>query len=142
MRQMESSEGSGGRSEQRLKNSIKLPRRRPSSLFSRTDRQFAFERNVTHRGHGANCGRVGAELMWRLAKLPPCGTGLLAVARQHLGSLDRVTRIVRSVSRPLGRCPGSTKVADAASGYYSARKDRTRAAWFMASRAFRLTPSS
>ena len=71
-------------------------------------------------GHGAKfIGRVGAELdveagrqAARLAAL-----NVLAVARQHLGSLDRVTRIVRlgvSVATS-GDVRDQPKVADAAS---------------------------
>ena len=71
-------------------------------------------------GHGAKfIGRVGAELgvetgreAARLAAL-----NVLAVARQHLGSLDRVTRVVRlgvSVATA-GDVPEQPKVADAAS---------------------------
>jgi len=71
-------------------------------------------------GHGAQfVGRVGAELdvetgrkAARLASL-----NVLAVARQHLGSLDRVTRIVRlgvSVATS-GDVRDQPKVADAAS---------------------------
>jgi enamine deaminase RidA (YjgF/YER057c/UK114 family) len=71
-------------------------------------------------GHGAKfIGRVGAELdveagrkAARLAAL-----NVLAVARQHLGSLDRVTRVVRlgvSVATS-GDVRDQPKVADAAS---------------------------
>ena len=71
-------------------------------------------------GHGAKfIGRVGAELgvetgreAARLAAL-----NVLAVARQHLGSLDRVTRVVRlgvSVATA-GDVREQPKVADAAS---------------------------
>jgi enamine deaminase RidA (YjgF/YER057c/UK114 family) len=71
-------------------------------------------------GHGANfIGRVGAEVdvesgrkAARLAAL-----NVLAVARQHLGSLDKVTRIVRrgvSVATS-GDVRDQPKVADAAS---------------------------
>jgi len=71
-------------------------------------------------GHGAKfTGRVGAELdveggrkAARLAAL-----NVLAVARQHLGSLDRVTRVVRlgvSVATS-GDVRDQPKVADAAS---------------------------
>jgi enamine deaminase RidA (YjgF/YER057c/UK114 family) len=71
-------------------------------------------------GHGAKfVGRVGAELdveagrqAARLAALD-----VLAVAREHLGSLDRVTRVVRlgvSVATS-GDVRDQPKVADAAS---------------------------
>src|SRR5438309_2680195 len=71
-------------------------------------------------GHGAKfIGRVGAELdveagrqAARLAAL-----NVLAVARQHLGSLDKVTRVVRlgvSVATS-GDVRDQPKVADAAS---------------------------
>jgi len=71
-------------------------------------------------GHGAKfMGRVGAELdvetgrqAARLAAL-----NVLAVARQHLGSLDRVTRIIRLgvLVATSGDVRDQPKVADAAS---------------------------
>jgi enamine deaminase RidA (YjgF/YER057c/UK114 family) len=71
-------------------------------------------------GHGAKfVGRLGAELdvqtgrdAARLAAL-----NVLAVARQHLGSLDRVTRIVRLVVSiaTVGDFRDQPKVADGAS---------------------------
>ncbi len=72
-------------------------------------------------GHGAKfIGRVGAEFDVeagrRAAQL--AALNVLAVARQHLGSLDKVTRIVRlgvSVATS-GDVRDQPKVADAASG--------------------------
>src|SRR5437660_9163771 len=71
-------------------------------------------------GHGAKfVGRVGAELDveagCKAAQL--AAVNVLAVARQHLGSLDRVTRVVRlgvSVATS-GDARDQPKVADAAS---------------------------
>jgi len=71
-------------------------------------------------GHGAKfVGRVGAELDvdagCKAAQL--AAVNVLAVARQHLGSLDRVTRVVRlgvSVANS-GDVRDQPKVADAAS---------------------------
>ncbi len=64
-------------------------------------------------------GRVGAELSVEEARLAArlAGINALAVARQHLGSLDRVTRIVRlGVSiATLGDVRDQPKVADGAS---------------------------
>ncbi|MFZ0738968.1 MAG: RidA family protein [Candidatus Acidiferrales bacterium] len=71
-------------------------------------------------GHGAKfVGRVGAELDveagWKAAHL--AALNVLAVARQHLGSLDKITRVVRlSVSvATSGDFRDQPKVADAAS---------------------------
>jgi enamine deaminase RidA (YjgF/YER057c/UK114 family) len=71
-------------------------------------------------GHGAKfIGRVGAELDVeagrRAARL--AALNVLAVARQHLGSLDRVTRVVRlgvSIATS-GDVRDQPKIADAAS---------------------------
>ena len=71
-------------------------------------------------GHGAKfIGRVGAELDVETGRKAAhlAALNLLAVARQHLGSLDKVTRIVRlgvSVATS-GDVRDQPKVADAAS---------------------------
>ena len=71
-------------------------------------------------GHRATyIGRVGAELDVEAGRKAAhlAALNLLAVARQHLGSLDKVTRIVRlgvSVAT-LGDVRDQPKVADAAS---------------------------
>ena len=71
-------------------------------------------------GHGAKfIGRVGAELDVEAGRQAAhlATLNALAVARQHLGSLDKVTRIVRlgvSVSTS-GNVRDQPKVADAAS---------------------------
>src|ERR1700692_2899108 len=72
-------------------------------------------------GHGAKfIGRVGAELDVEAGRNAArrAALNVLAVARQHLGSLDKVTRIVRlgvSVATS-GDVRDQPKVADAASG--------------------------
>ena len=72
-------------------------------------------------GHGAKfIGRVGAELDAEAGREAAhlAALNALAVARQHLGSLDRVTRVVRlgvSVATS-GDVRDQPKVADAASG--------------------------
>ena len=71
-------------------------------------------------GHGAKfVGRVGAELDVEAGRMAArlAALNVLAVARQHLGSLDRVTRVVRlgvSVATS-GDVRDQPKVADAAS---------------------------
>src|SRR5205814_2458475 len=71
-------------------------------------------------GHGAKfIGRVGAELDVEAARNAAhlAALNVLAVARKHLGSLDKVTRIVRlgvSVATS-GDVRDQPKVADAAS---------------------------
>src|SRR5213078_70781 len=71
-------------------------------------------------GHGAKfIGRVGAELDVEAGRQAAylAALNVLAVARQHLGSLDKVTRIVRlgvSVATS-GDIRDQPKVADAAS---------------------------
>ncbi len=71
-------------------------------------------------GHGAKfIGRVGAELDVEAGRKAAhlAALNVLAVARQHLGSLDNVTRIVRlgvSVATS-GEVRDQPKVADAAS---------------------------
>ena len=88
-------------------------------------------------------GRVGADLdvetgreAARLAAL-----NALAVARQHLGSLDRVTHVVRlgvSVATS-GDVRDQPKVADGASELLQDvfGKDKIQAVWFTALQAFR-----
>ena len=111
--------------ERRLKElSINLPA--PPEPFGayaevvRTGNLLFLSGMLPTEGHGAKIiGRVGAELdveagrqAARLAAL-----NVLAVARQHLGSLDRVTRIVRlgvSVAT-WGDVRDQPKVADGAS---------------------------
>ncbi|PYK92285.1 MAG: RidA family protein [Verrucomicrobia bacterium] len=111
--------------EQRLKElGIKLPA--PPEPFGnyveavQTGNLLFLSGMLPTEGHGAKfIGRVGAELdvqggrkAARLAAL-----NVLAVARQHLGSLDKVTRIVRlgvSVATS-GDVRDQPKVADAAS---------------------------
>ena len=72
------------------------------------------------QGHGAKfIGRVGAELDVEAGRRAAhlAALNVLAVARQHLGSLDKVTRIVRlgvSVATS-GDVRDQPKVADAAS---------------------------
>src|SRR5256884_4043962 len=71
-------------------------------------------------GHGAKfVGRVGAELDVEAGRKAAhlAALNLLAVARQHLGSLDKVTRVVRlgvSVATS-GDARDQPRVADAAS---------------------------
>jgi enamine deaminase RidA (YjgF/YER057c/UK114 family) len=56
-------------------------------------------------------GRVGAELDLEAGRKAAnlAALNVLAVARQHLGSLDKITRIVRLGVSMAGRCPRSTK---------------------------------
>jgi enamine deaminase RidA (YjgF/YER057c/UK114 family) len=100
-------------------------------------------------GRGAKfIGRVGAELDVHAGRKAAhlAALNALAVARQHLGSLDKVTRIVRlgvsvatsgesAISRksltPLRSCCKT-----------SSEKTRALAAWCMASQAFRSAPRS
>src|SRR5213083_281892 len=124
--QMVTREGSRPASaEQRLKESgIKLPA--PPEPFGtyveavQTGKLLFLSGMLPTKGHGAKfIGRVGAELdvetgrqAARLAAL-----NVLAVARQHLGSLDRVTRIVRLgvMVATSGDVRDQPKVADGAS---------------------------
>lgn len=87
-------------------------------------------------------GRVGAELDveagQRAAYL--VALNVLAVARRHLGSLDRVMRVVRlgvSVAT-FGDVRDEPRVADAASALLQDvfGKDKSRADWCMASQVF------
>ena len=100
-------------------------------------------------GRGAKfTGRVGAELDVEAGRKAAhlAALNALAVARHHLGSLDKVTRIVRlgvsvatsgmsAISRksPTPR-PSCCKT--------SSEKTRTLAAWCMAWQAFRSAPRS
>jgi enamine deaminase RidA (YjgF/YER057c/UK114 family) len=101
-------------------------------------------------GHGAKfIGRVGAEIDveagCKAAHL--AALNVLAVARQHLESLDKVTRIVRlgvSVATS-GDVRAQPKVLTPLRSCYKTSSEETRvlAAWFMASQAFRSArPSS
>jgi enamine deaminase RidA (YjgF/YER057c/UK114 family) len=102
----------------------------------------------TEGGEAKFIGRLGAELdveagrkAARLAAL-----NILAVARQHLGSLDRVTRIVRlgvSVATS-GDVRDQPKVADAASDLLQtySEKRRALAGWCTEWQAFRSAPRS
>ncbi len=124
--QMVTREGSRPRSaEQRLQDlGIRLPA--PPEPFGtyaeavQTGNLLFLSGMLPTEGHGATViGRLGAEIdvdtgrqAARLAAL-----NLLAVARQHLGSLDKVTRIVRlgvSVATS-GDVRDQPRVADAAS---------------------------
>ena len=111
--------------EQRLKElGIKLPA--PPEPFGtyveavQTGNLLFLTGMLPTEGRGAKfIGRVGAELDVeagrRAARL--AALNVLAVAREHLGSLDKVTRIVRfgvSVATS-GDVPDQPKVADAAS---------------------------
>ena len=124
--QMESREGSGSSSaEQRLKElGIRLPM--PPEPFGtyveavQTGDLLFLSGMLPTEGHAAKIiGRVGAELDVEAARKAAYLAALnaLAVARQRLGSLDKVTRIVRlgvSVATS-GDIRDQPKVADAAS---------------------------
>ena len=123
---MLTSEGSRPASpEQRLKElGIKLPA--PPEPFGayveavQTGNLLFLSGMLPTEGHGAKfVGRVGAELDLETGCMAAhlAALNLLAVARQHLGSLDKVTRIVRlgvSVATS-GDVRDQPKVADAAS---------------------------
>ena len=111
--------------EQRLKElGIKLPA--PPEPFGtyveavQTGNLIFLTGMLPTEGHGAKfIGRVGAELDVEAGRKAAYLAGLnaLAVARQHLGSLDKVTRIVRlgvSVATS-GDVRDHPKVADGAS---------------------------
>ena len=111
--------------EQRLKElGIKLPA--PPEPFGtyaeavQTGNLLFLSGMLPTEGHGAKfVGRVGAELDVEAARKAArlAAANVLAVARQHLGSLDRVTRIVRlgvSVATS-GDVRDQPKIADAAS---------------------------
>ncbi len=124
--QMGTREGSGPTSaEQRLKElGIKLPV--PPEPFGtyveavQTGNLLFLSGMLPTEGHGAKfIGRVGAELDVEAGRKAAhlAALNVLAVARQHLGSLDKVRRIVRlgvSVVTS-GDVRDQPKVADAAS---------------------------
>src|SRR6266850_332735 len=148
--QMVPGEGSRPASaEQRLKElGIKLPA--PPEPFGpyveavQTGNLLFLSGMLPTEGHGAKfIGRVGAELDVEAGRKAAhlAALNVLAVARQNLGSLDKVTRIVRlgvSVATS-GDVRDQPKVADAASELLQDvfGKDRALAAWCMASQAFR-----
>src|SRR3989442_257734 len=114
-----------GSAEQRLKElGIKLPA--PPEPFGayaeavQTGNLLFLSGMLATEGHGAKfVGRVGAELDVEAGRKAAqlAALNVLAVARQHLGSLDKVTRIVRlgvSVATS-GDDRDQPKVADAAS---------------------------
>jgi len=124
--QMGTGEGSGPTSaEQRLKElGIKLPA--PPEPFGtyveavQTGNLLFLSGMLPTDGHGAKfIGRVGAELDVEAGRKAAhlAALNVLAVARQHLGSLDKVTRIVRlAVSvATVGDVREHPKVADGAS---------------------------
>jgi enamine deaminase RidA (YjgF/YER057c/UK114 family) len=111
--------------EQRLKElGIKLPT--PPEPFGsyaeavQTGNLLFLSGMLPTEGHGAKfVGRVGAELDVEAGRQAAqlAALNVLAVVRQHLGSLDRVTRVVRlgvSVATS-GDVRDQPKVADAAS---------------------------
>ena len=124
--QMETSEGARSiGAEQRLKElGIKLPA--PPEPFGayveavQTGNLLFLSGMLPTEGHGAKfIGRVGAELDVEAGRKAAhlAALNVLAVARQHLGSLDKVTRIVRlgvSVATA-GDVRDQPQVADAAS---------------------------
>jgi enamine deaminase RidA (YjgF/YER057c/UK114 family) len=122
--QMVTSEGSrAGRAEQRLiELGIKLPApREPFGIYVeavQTGNLLFLTGMLPTEGSGAKfIGRVGAELDVETGCKAAHLAALNALARKHLGSLDRVTRIVRlgvSVATS-GDVREEPKVADAAS---------------------------
>src|SRR6202171_5364358 len=102
--QMGTDEGSGPASaEQRLKE-IGLTLPCPPEPFGpyveavQTDNLLFLSGMLPTEGHGAKfIGRVGAELDVEAGRKAAhlAALNVLAVARQHLGSLDKVTRIIR-----------------------------------------------
>jgi enamine deaminase RidA (YjgF/YER057c/UK114 family) len=111
--------------EQRLKE-LGITLRRPPEPFGayveavQTGNLLFLSGMLPTEGHGATfVGRVGAELDVEAGRQAAhlAALNVLAVARQHLGSLDKVTRIVRlgvSVATS-GDIRDQPKVADAAS---------------------------
>ena len=111
--------------EQRLKEfGIKLPA--PPEPFGtyveavQTGNLLFLSGMLPTQGHGAKfIGRVGAELDVETGRKAAhlAALNVLAVARQHLGSLDKVTRIVRLgvTVATVGDVRDQPKVADAAS---------------------------
>jgi enamine deaminase RidA (YjgF/YER057c/UK114 family) len=124
--QMIASEGTRPASaEQRLKDlGIKLPvPPEPFGAYAeavQTGNLLFLSGMLPTEGHGAKfIGRVGAELDVQVGRKAAhlAALNVLAVARQHLGSLDKVTRVVRlgvSVATS-GDVRDQPKVADAAS---------------------------
>ena len=134
--------------EQRLKElGIKLPP--PPEPFGtyveavQTGNLLFLSGMLPTEGHAAKIiGRVGAELDLEAGRRAAhlAALNVLAVARQHLGSLDKVTQIVRlgvSVATS-GDIRDQPIVADAASELLQDvfGKPRALAAWCTASRAF------
>jgi enamine deaminase RidA (YjgF/YER057c/UK114 family) len=124
--QMGTGEGSGPTSaEQRLKElGIKLPA--PPEPFGtyveavQTGNLLFLSGMLPTEGHGAKfIGRLGAELDVEAGRKAAhlAALNVLAVARQHLGSLDKVTRIVRLgvLVATSGDVRDQPQVADAAS---------------------------
>src|SRR5438876_12402775 len=124
--QMGTHEGSGPASaEQRLKElGIKLPA--PPEPFGayveavQTGHLLFLSGMLPTEGHGAKfIGRVGAELDVEAGRQAAhlAALNVLAVARQHLGSLDKVTRIVRLgvYVATSGDVRDQPRIADAAS---------------------------
>jgi enamine deaminase RidA (YjgF/YER057c/UK114 family) len=123
--QMVTREGSQAGAEQRLKElGINLPA--PPEPFGtyveavQTGNLLFLSGMLPTEGHEAKfIGRVGVELDVEAGRKAACLAALnvLAVARHHLGSLDKVTRVVRlgvSVATS-GDIRDQPKVADAAS---------------------------
>ena len=91
-------------------------------------------------------GRVGAELDVQAGRQAAhlAALNALAVAREHLGSLDRVTRIVRlgvswlrwEMSASIRELPTALRSCCRT----SSEQTRTQAAWCMASQALRSAP--
>jgi enamine deaminase RidA (YjgF/YER057c/UK114 family) len=114
-----------GSAEQRLKNlGIELPA--PPEPFGtyveavQTGNLLFLSGMLPTEGHGAKfVGRVGAELDVEAGRKAAhlAARNALAVARKHLGSLDKVTRIVRLgvYVATSGDVRDQPKVADAAS---------------------------
>jgi len=134
--------------EQRLKElGIKLPEPpEPFGIYSeavRTGNLLFLTGMLPTEGREAKIvGRVGAELDVETARKAAriAALNVLAVARQQLGSLDKVTRVVRlgvSVATS-GDVRDQPKVADAASELLQdiSEKRRTRVVWFMEWQAF------
>src|SRR6266487_6839423 len=142
--QMRTREGSRPVSaEQRLKElGIKLPAPpEPFGIYAeavQTGNLLFLSGMLPTEGYGAKLiGRVGAELDVEAGREAAhlAALNVLAVARQYLGSLDKVTRIVRlgvsvAASEDVRDQP---KVADAASELLQDvfGKDKNLAAWFM-----------
>ena len=139
-------------SEQRLKElGIKLPA--PSEPFGtyveavQTGNLLFLSGMLPTEGREAKIiGRVGAELDVEAGRKAAhlAALNVLAVASKHLGSLDKVTRIVRlgvSVATS-GDAAISRKSLTPLRSCCKASSETTRAlaAWFMASQAFRWEP--